>query len=84
MAEQEIKAVISIAYYLQIDGQIKKLNQILEQYLKHYINYIQNNQALLLLVVQFVYNAILQEGINMLLFKANYGYKPKTSLLHNK
>ena len=40
MAEQEIKAVISTAYYPQIDGQIEKLNQTLEQYLKHYINYI--------------------------------------------
>ena len=43
MAEQGIKAVISIAYYPQIDGQTERLNQILEQYLKHYINYTQNN-----------------------------------------
>ena len=40
MAEQGIKAVIFIAYYPQTDGQIKKLNQTLEQYLKYYINYI--------------------------------------------
>ena len=59
MAKQGIKAVISIAYYLQIDGQTERLNQTLKQYLKHYINYIQNNQALLLPVVQFAYNAIL-------------------------
>ena len=57
MAEQGIKAVISIAYYPQIDGQTERLNQILEQYLKHYVNYIQNNWALLLLVIQFAYNA---------------------------
>ena len=80
MAKQGIKAVIFIAYYLQIDGQIKRLNQILEQYLKHYINYMQNNWVLLLLVTQFIYNATLQEGIGMLLFKANYSYKLKTSL----
>ena len=59
MAEQEIKAVISIAYYPQTDGQIKRLNQTLEQYLRHYINYIQNNWVVLLLIIQFVYNATL-------------------------
>ena len=35
----------------------------------------------LLPVTQFAYNATLQEGIGILLFKANYGYKLKTSLL---
>ena len=80
MAEQRIKAVISIAYYLQTDGQTKKLNQTLKQYLKHYINYMQNNQVLLLPITQFVYNVTPQEEINILLFKANYGYKLKTSL----
>ena len=59
MAEQGIKVVIFIVYHPQTDGQIKKLNQTLEQYLKHYINYIQNNWASLLPTVQFVYNIIL-------------------------
>ena len=77
MAEQEIKAVISIVYYLQIDGQIKRLNQTLKQYLRYYVNHTQNNQAVLLLVIQFIYNTMLQEGLGMLLFKANYGYKLK-------
>ena len=80
MAEQGIKVVISIAYYPQTDGQIKKLNQTLEQYLRYYINHIQNNQALLLPVIQFAYNATPQKGIGILPFKVNYSYKPRTSL----
>ena len=59
MAEQGIKAVISTVYYPQTDGQTERLNWILKQYLKHYVNYIQNNWALLLPVAQFAYNAIL-------------------------
>ena len=80
MAEQGIKAVIFIIYYLQIDRQIEKLNQTLEQYLKHYINYIQNNWVLLLPIIQFAYNATLQEGLGTSPFKINYRYKLKILL----
>ena len=59
MVEQGIKAVIFIAYHLQMDEQTERLNQTLKQYLRHYINYIQNNWVLLLLAVQFAYNATL-------------------------
>jgi hypothetical protein len=34
----------------------------------------------LLLIIQFIYNTTLQEGIGILLFKANYSYKLKISL----
>ena len=32
---------------------------------------------MLLLVIQFIYNATPQKGLGMLLFKANYSYKLK-------
>ena len=35
---------------------------------------------MLLPVIQFVYNATLQKGLGMSLFKTNYGYKLKTLL----
>ena len=35
---------------------------------------------MLLLVTQFTYNAILQKGLGMLLFKINYSYKLKILL----
>ena len=35
---------------------------------------------MLLPVTQFIYNTILQKGLEISLFKINYGYKPKTSL----
>ena len=54
---------------------------MLEQYLRYYINYIQNNQAALLPIIQFVYNTILQKGLGTLLFKVNYGYKLKILLM---
>ena len=48
LAEQKVCAVISTVYHLQTDGQTEKLNQILEQYLQHYVNYMQNNWSGLL------------------------------------
>ena len=36
---------------------------------------------LILLVVQFIYNTILQKGLKILLFKVNYSYKLKILLL---
>ena len=70
---------MSTAYHLQTDGQTKKLNQILEQYLQYYVNYTQNNWLKLLPVTQFIYNATPQKGIKMSLFKANYRYDSVTS-----
>ena len=71
---------MSIAYHPQTNGQTKRLNQILEQYLQHYVNYAQNNWSVLLPVTQFVYNATPQKEINMSLFKVNYGYDLVTLL----
>ena len=70
-----------IVYHPQIDGQTERLNQILKQYLQHYVNYTQNNWLELLPVVQFAYNATPQEGIKMSLFETNYGYAFRTLLL---
>ena len=52
----------------------------MEQYFRHYINYIQNNWAVLLPIIQFIYNTMLQKGLEILLFKANYSYKLKILL----
>jgi len=81
LAEQRIWAAILTVYYPQTDGQTERLNQILEQYLWHYVNYAQNNWLELLPIAQFAYNATPQKGIKMLLFKVNYGYALRTLLL---
>ena len=54
---------------------------MLEQYLQHYVNYMQNNWSELLPIAQFAYNAIPQKEIKMSLFKANYKYNLITSLI---
>ena len=62
--------------HLQTDGQIERLNQILEQYLQYYINYDQDNWVRYLLIAQFTYNSAPQEFTKVSLFKANFGREP--------
>ena len=55
-ALKKIKTKINTTEHSQTNDQIKKLNQIMKQYLKCYMNYQQNNWIELLLTAQFTYN----------------------------
>src|SRR5258708_10764231 len=43
-------------YHLEGDGQTERINQVLEQYLRAYMNYQQDNWAPLLPLAEFAYN----------------------------
>jgi transposase InsO family protein len=69
------KHKLSTAYHPQTDGQTERINQVLEQYLRCYVNYRQNNWVVLLPLAQFAYNSSpASTGISP--FYANYGYEP--------
>ena len=68
---------ISTIFYPQMDGQTERLNQTMEVYLRYYVNYQQNDQVDILLIVQFVYNSIVTETTKISLFYANYRYEPE-------
>ena len=70
------KHKLSTAYHPQTDGQTERTNQVLEQYLRCYLNYEQTNWVELLPTAQFAYNnSAAQTGISP--FFANYGKHPK-------
>ena len=71
-----ITQLISTAYHPQTDGQTERVNQILEQYLRVYTNYEQDNWVELLPFAQFAYNNTEQSSIKSSPFFANYGYHP--------
>ena len=48
-----IETKLSMAYHLQMDGQTERTNQELEQYLKMYVNYRQNNWSEQLVTAKF-------------------------------
>src|SRR5258706_7894880 len=63
-------------YHLEGDGQTECLNQVLEQYLRVYTNYQQDDWSSLLPLVEFAYNNAMNETTGVSLFFANKGYHP--------
>ena len=69
------KSKLSTAYHPQTDGQTERLNQIVEQYLRSFINFQQDDWVMLLPVAQLAYNTAETETTKVTPFFANYGYE---------
>ncbi|KAJ1041985.1 hypothetical protein NDA10_000691 [Ustilago hordei] len=72
-----VKHSLSTAYHPQTDGQTERVNQVIEQYLRMYCNYEQNDWADLLDTAAFVYNNMVHNSIGVSPFFACYGWNPK-------
>jgi hypothetical protein len=71
-----IKLNFSTAYHPQSDGQTERVNQVLEQNLRMFINYQQDNWVELLDTAEFTYNNTEHASTKVTPFFANYGYHP--------
>jgi hypothetical protein len=72
-----VKHKLSTAYHPQTDGQTERLNQVLEQYLRCYVNDCQDNWVQLLPVAQIAYNQSPTTSTGTSPFYANYGFEPR-------
>jgi len=72
-----IQTKLSMAYHPQTDGQIERINQELEQYLRVFINHRQEQWLDWLGMVEFAYNNKIHTATKILPFKANYGQDPR-------
>ena len=61
-----------MVFYPQINKQIEKINQKLEQYLRIFINHRQEQQLDLLGMTELIYNNKVHLSIKISLFKVNY------------
>lgn len=75
------KVSLSSAYHPQSDGQSERVNQIIEQYLRAYVNYQQNNWVSYLTLAEIAYNNAMQESIRTSPFYCNYAFHPKFDFL---
>ncbi|KAL0934971.1 reverse transcriptase domain protein [Colletotrichum truncatum] len=67
---------MSTAFHPQTDSQTERINQIMETYLRCYVNYQQNNWVQLLPMAQFAYNSAVGESTKESPFYLNYGFNP--------
>ncbi|KAA1116677.1 hypothetical protein PGT21_050140 [Puccinia graminis f. sp. tritici] len=66
----------STAYHPRTDGQSEIANKAVEQYLRHFVQYRQDNWEPLLATAEFAYNNNDHVSIGVSPFKANYGFNP--------
>src|SRR6202008_1417822 len=68
---------LSTAFHPQTDGQTERQNQSMEQYLRAYVNYQQDDWVDFLPLAEFAYNNSVNATTGMTPFFANYGMHPK-------
>ena len=71
-----IKRKLSTAYHPQTDGQTERANQDLENYLRRYVSWKQDNWARWLSVAEFAANMAPSATTGISPFHAVYGYEP--------
>ena len=76
----DIKGNRSTSFHPESDGQTERVNQTLEQYLRIYCDYHQDNWSQLLPLAEFVYNNAKNVSTGMSPFYANYGYHPRHTI----
>ncbi len=67
----------TLGYHPEGDGQTECANQVLEQYLWTYMNYQQDDWAMLLLMAKFAYNNTMNAMMGVSPFFMNKGYHPE-------
>src|SRR6202161_2438301 len=71
-----IQSNLSTAYHPQTDGQMERVNGILEQYLRIFSSHRQDDWAKLLPLAEFAYNNAEHASTGMSPFFATYGFHP--------
>src|SRR2546429_6475915 len=72
---------LSTAGHPQTDGQTERVNQSLEQYLRNFCNYDQDDWAELLPMAEYAYNNSTTSATGISPFYANYGFNPQMAWL---
>jgi len=72
-----VKLNLSTAYHPQTDGQTERVNQIVEQYLRIFASYNQDDWSALLPQASLVYNNTTHSATKLSPFYANFGYHPR-------
>ncbi len=76
-----IKQRLSTAFHPQTDGQTERQNSVLEQYLRSYVKYQQDDWAPLLALAEFAYNTAVHSSTGRVPFEIVYVEIPRSKIL---
>ncbi|KAH7562940.1 reverse transcriptase [Bipolaris maydis] len=76
LAKLGVKKKLSTSFHPETDGQTERTNQTLEQYLRMYVNKLQDNWVEYLPAAQLAYNSTKSATTRQSPHYANYGYEP--------
>jgi len=79
-----VKRRMSTAYPHQTDGQTERTNQVLQGYLRTFVNYDQNDWYELLPLAEYAYNNSATNAHKMTPFFANYGLHAQTEWMKER
>jgi hypothetical protein len=71
-----VRPWMSISFHPQTDGQTESINQMIDAYLRSFINYEMDNWVGLLPMADFAYNNSVTQATSMSPFFTNYGQHP--------
>lgn len=77
----QIEPRISSSFHPQTDGLTEKVNAVMEQYLRSYLNYQQSDWAQWLPIAEFSANNSISNTTTVTPFFANYGFNPRFTTL---
>jgi len=77
----QVNLNLSTAFHPESEGQTESVNQTLEQYLRSYCSYQQDDWVLLLPFAEHAYNSSMSESTKASPFEINYGFFPQTQWL---
>jgi hypothetical protein len=81
MTALSINSALSTAYHPQTDGQTERMNQVLEDYLRHYCSYYQDNWDKCLDMAEFSINNLDSASLKISPFFFSYGHHPKFNIM---
>jgi hypothetical protein len=76
----DVRPNLSTAFHPQSDGQTERVNQTVEQHLRIFCDYLQDDWVDLLPLAEFSYNSSYHSSLGMSPFFANKGYNPRLTI----
>jgi hypothetical protein len=73
----KINSLLSTAFHPETNGQTERMNAVLEQYLRAYVSYLQDDWSEWLPLAEFAANLHASETTGVSPFFANYGFHPR-------